>query len=110
MTQVAGKTGPLYSSLGGDPDLGEIVEMFVEEMPNRIENLLLQLEASDWDGLRRTAHQLKGAAGSYGFDPISPCAAKLEGTIRRREPEELICRAVDELVQMCNRVRRGTPA
>ena len=53
---------PIYSRLADDLDLRDIVEMFVEEMPGRVETLLNQLESADWDGLRRTTHQLKGAA------------------------------------------------
>ena len=102
-------TEPLYSGLGGDPDFGRIVEMFVEEMPDRVATLSNQLGACDWDALRRTAHQIKGAAGSYGFDPITPCAAKLEDAVRDGEPEQRIREAVDSLIEMCNRTRAGAP-
>ncbi|MBN2477382.1 MAG: Hpt domain-containing protein [Pirellulales bacterium] len=108
MVNQATDTQPLYSSLGGDPDLGEIVDLFVEEMPDRIATLLHQAETSDWENLRRTAHQLKGAAGSYGFDPISPHAAKLEDAIRDGEPHQQIRCAVEELVEICKRARGGT--
>ena len=110
MTSATSGTEPLYSGLGGDPDLGEIVEMFVGEMPERVETLLKQLDASDWEALRRTAHQIKGAAGSYGFDPISPRAGQLERAITEDQPEEQIRRAVAELADICKRVRAGTPA
>ena len=109
MNETTSQTELLYSSLGGDPDLGEIVTLFVEEMPNRVATLLSQLETSDWEGLRRTAHQLKGAAGSYGFDVLTPSAAQLEDALRENEPEEQIRRAVDELVGMCGRARSGAP-
>lgn len=109
MTSAISATEPLYSSLGGDLDLGEIVEMFVDEMPERVGTLLKLLDASDWEALRRAAHQIKGAAGSYGFDPISPCAAQLEQTIKDDQPEEQIRRAVAELADICNRARAGTP-
>lgn len=100
----------IYSSLGGDPDLGELVDMFVAEMPDRVANLLARLNDHDWDGLRTAAHQLKGAAGSYGFGVISPCAGKLESAIRDSEPEERIHESVAELVDLCRRVRCGVPA
>ena len=100
---------PIYSTLGGDEDLGEIVEMFVDEMPDRVAVLLDQLNDSDWEALRRSAHQLKGAAGSYGFNPISPCAATLEYNIRENEPEEQIRQAVADLADMCRRARAGVP-
>jgi histidine phosphotransfer protein HptB len=99
----------VYSRLGSDPDLGEIVDMFVEEMPGRVATIVGQLNAADWDGLRRTAHQLKGAAGSYGFDAISPSAGRVEAVVRDGEPEERIRAVVDELVDLCSRARRGSP-
>ena len=109
MAQMTDETVPLYSTLGGDPDLGEIVEMFAQEMPNRVATLLGQLEAEDWEGLQRTAHQLKGAAGSYGYHPISGYAAELEEAVRENEPEAQIRDAVDALAAICNRARGGTP-
>jgi HPt (histidine-containing phosphotransfer) domain-containing protein len=99
----------IYSRLAGDPDLREIVDLFVEEMPGRVAVLLDQLDAADWEGMRRTAHQLKGAAGSYGFDAISPCAGKVEAAIRDGEPEQRIRAILDELVDLCNRTRCGLP-
>ncbi len=104
------QTEPLYSSLGDDPDLSEIVEMFVDEMPDRVTALQTQLKEADWESLRRTAHQLKGAAGSYGFDIISPCAARLEDAVRESEPEDQIRKAVDELANLCSRATAGIPS
>ena len=109
MHQDACETEALYSCLGGDPDLGEIVEMFVEEMPDRVARLREQVASQQWEGLRRTAHQLKGAAGSYGFDQITPYAARLEEALREDFPESRIREAVDVLAATCNRIRVGTP-
>jgi HPt (histidine-containing phosphotransfer) domain-containing protein len=99
----------LYSSLSNDPDLKEIVAMFVKEMPDRTAVLLGELNAGDWEGMQRTIHQLKGAAGSYGFDSISQNAAKLESVLRNQDPEEKVRAAVTELVDLCNRARCGVP-
>lgn len=67
----------IYSSLAADPVLGEIVEIFLEEIPSRIETLVSQAAAGDWEALGRTAHQLKGAFGSHGFDQLTPKALSL---------------------------------
>jgi HPt (histidine-containing phosphotransfer) domain-containing protein len=99
----------LYSTLADDPDLAEIVELFVQEMPERIARLLDRFRKSDREGLRRVAHQLKGAAGSYGFTPVSPAAARLEGAIVQSRPEEEISQALDDLIDLCRRTRAGTP-
>jgi len=100
---------PLYSTLGGDPDLGDLVTLFVEEMPDRVANILDLLDRREWEELRRAVHQIKGAAGSYGFGPISPCAGKIEYAIRDQEPEENIRQAVEDLATMCSRACAGTP-
>lgn len=100
----------LFSTLAEDPDLAEIVEMFVDEMPDRIENILNCFESENWEGLRCASHQLKGAAGSYGFPSITPCAGVLEASVKQTKPENEIRQAVDELVAMCRSVRAGTPA
>ncbi len=100
---------PLYSSLGTDPYLSDIVELFVEEMAGRIQTLVEQFNSGDWGGLRRTVHQLKGAAGSYGFEEISPTAARLERAVDTDEPEQQIRAAVDQLINLCGRARAGGP-
>ena len=109
MNTTAGNAELLYSTLADDPDLCEIVDMFVDEMPDRIANLLDQLESGNRKELRRAAHQLKGAAGSYGFDAISPSAATLEKALRSDKPEAEIQRATDSLVALCRRATSGTP-
>jgi len=109
MSQAANTTDLLYSTLAGDPDLSEIVDMFVDEMPERIDSLLEQFDGGNLEGVQRVAHQLKGAAGSYGFHPLTPYAARVEDTVRQDDPEERIREAIDELVEMCQRVRAGLP-
>ena len=110
MIQTNANAESLYSRLGADPDLGEIVTMFVDEMPDRVATLLDHLQKWDTEGLRQAAHRLKGAAGSYGFEQISPCAGSLESAIRNAEPETHIRTMVAELVDLCRRVRSGEPA
>ena len=109
MTAAIQGSAVLYSSLGADPDLGELVVMFVEEMPDRVDNLLEQYQASDWDGLYRAAHQIKGAAGSYGFNQLTPSATELEAAVRDRQPEQEILASLNVLIDQCRRVRAGTP-
>lgn len=99
----------LYSDFGGDADLSDLVEMFVSEIPDRVESMLQAAEASDWEQLGRVAHQMKGAAGSYGFGGITPFAAALERNCRENGPEEAIRRNLMELVEMCRRMRTGSP-
>lgn len=103
------ETNYLFSSLAGDPDLGEIVDMFVDEMPGRVENLTRCLAAGDWTQLGRYAHQMKGACGSYGFDQLTAPAARLEHACRETSDEQEIREALEDLAQLCQRVRSGEP-
>jgi len=81
--------------------------MYVGEMAGRIATIQELLSSGDWEGLRRFAHQMKGAAGSYGFEPISPVAGVVEDSIRQDAPEDQIRRAVEDLIAICLRVRAG---
>ena len=99
----------VYSHLAADPDLGELVDLFVQEMPDRINALDAQAKSRDWNRLAETAHQIKGAAGCYGFDEITPSAARLEAVTREAQQEEQILSALDELLSLCRRVRSGKP-
>lgn len=103
-------TQALYSSLADDPDLAEIVEMFVDEMPGRIEALIQQYDQANFPELGRLAHQIKGAAGSYGFGDITPYAAKLESAAKSQQAPDQITAALEDLLTMCRSVRAGTPA
>ena len=99
----------LYSSLGDDPDLGELVEMFVVEMPDRISTLITSFETANWSELQRAAHQMKGASGSYGFDQLTEFAARVENSVKGKAAETEVKEALDELVLVCGKLRAGTP-
>ena len=109
MSHATNQIEPVYSTLGGDPGLDEIITLFVAEMPQRVATLLSKLDAGDWEGLRRTTHQLRGAASSYGFDPITPGAGRVEEAICQHATEQEIRAAVDALIDLCRRACAGTP-
>ena len=99
----------IYSQMATDPDLGELVDLFVQEMPDRINALETHARSRDWQQLTRTAHQMKGAAGSYGFSEITPFAARLEAAARNGSQEEEILSTLNELLSLCRQVRAGVP-
>jgi HPt (histidine-containing phosphotransfer) domain-containing protein len=100
----------IYSTMADDADFAELIEMFVEEMPDRIENLLSQSLARDWTNLAKSAHQLKGAAGSYGFDVVTDAAARVEAAVKQGQPEEDVHSALEEIVSLARRMRSGMPS
>jgi len=105
----AKSTAFIYSALATDPRLGDLVDLFVQEMPDRINALETHARSRDWQQLTRTAHQIKGSAGSYGFGEITPCAARLEAAAKDGCQEEQILSTLDELLSLCRCIRSGVP-
>lgn len=97
----------IYSNLADDPCLSELIEMLIDEMPDRIETLESLYANEDWTGLGTLAHQLKGALGSYGFDGLTTFAASLENSIKEGSPKADIKQALDVLIQLCGKMRAG---
>lgn len=110
LVSTAPATDYYHSVLAGDPDLAEIIAMFVDEMPGRVRDLQSHFGCANWDQLGRLAHQIKGAAGSYGFDQIAPFASNLEKSIRTGQPVAQVQAALDDLIDACSRLRAGTGA
>jgi HPt (histidine-containing phosphotransfer) domain-containing protein len=100
----------IYSTVAADPAYGELVELYVQEMPGRIAVLEDAFAKDDMEALGRMAHQLKGAAGSYGFGQLTPIAAAVERAARDREPVDEIKRTLEELIDVCRQLRAGSPA
>src|SRR5689334_17450419 len=59
--------GPCYSTLADDPDMAELLALFVSELPQRLVDIRQAAQGHNWQEVRRLAHQLRGAGGSYGF-------------------------------------------
>jgi HPt (histidine-containing phosphotransfer) domain-containing protein len=93
---------PIYSSIIDEPDILELVAMFVAEMPERIARFDSLLESDDNDNLSRFAHQLKGSAGSYGFAEVSAAAAEVVTAIKTQQPKNQIKTLTKNLIELCN--------
>lgn len=61
-----------------DPDMIDLVEEFVEELPQRLSALQSAFESQQIDEVRSLAHQLKGAGGGHGYQILTDKAAALE--------------------------------
>lgn len=73
----------LFSDLlADDPEMRELVVEFVDDLSDRLAKLQQAYEELDWELLTKLAHQLKGAAGSYGYSTLSQLAATMEEHFR----------------------------
>jgi len=95
----------IHSALADDEMMVELVSTFVAEIPNRLEVVQRSFDEGDLELLNRTAHQLKGALGSYGFRELTEPARRLEISSRETpDDSEAIQRDIDELRKQCARI------
>jgi two-component system sensor histidine kinase/response regulator len=70
---------PLLRRIGDDSDLlRELINMFQEEYPRRLEALHTALERGDAGSVERTAHVLKGSASNFAAIEVVQAAQRLE--------------------------------
>ena len=63
---------------GGYGLLAEMIDIFREDTPHRIQDILAASAAEDAEALSRAAHALKGGAGALGARALRFLAADLE--------------------------------
>ena len=99
----------LQSEFAGDPEMAELVEMFVSELPERIQTLNTIWTGKQFDELKRMSHQLKGASAGYGYPVIGTAAGQLEASLKTLSGEpngealNKIKKQFDDLVTLCRR-------
>lgn len=98
----------LVSEFAGDPDMQELVDLFVSELPDRVARLQSTWSQIQLDEVKRLAHQLKGASAGYGFPAIGAAAGKLEDALRTSDAANQLTlnslkRDLDNLIDLCNR-------
>jgi len=94
---------PLYSEFADDPDMGELIDCFLAELPDRIREIEKARDEHRTAALASLAHKLKGAAGGYGYSPITDAARMLEQHARTETDVESIRAAINELKDLCAR-------
>ena len=105
MNAIPDASQHIVSELASDPDMVELVELFVQELPSRAAALETCLAQHDYEQLVRLAHQLKGAAGGYGFPTITEKAAVVEQQARDRIAPEELSSAIWVLTHICRAAR-----
>jgi HPt (histidine-containing phosphotransfer) domain-containing protein len=104
MSSDPASNDPIRSEFSDDPEMTELVRMFVDEMPHRINAIQQACDEARFNDLGTLAHQIKGASGGYGFPALGDTARALEVAIKHDRETESIRREVERLVDMCRRV------
>jgi HPt (histidine-containing phosphotransfer) domain-containing protein len=97
-------TEPLVSTLGDDPDLGELVDEYVAALGARMGDIERAAAAGDRRRTEVLAHQLVGSAGMHGFRAIGEVARRVEEAAVSGT-DGLLATAVAELAALCVRAR-----
>jgi len=61
-----------------DADLEELIPLYMENTWKDVQEMFQALEKEDFRILQRLGHSAKGAAGSYGFEPLSRISEAME--------------------------------
>ncbi|MCE9619715.1 MAG: Hpt domain-containing protein [Planctomycetes bacterium] len=100
---------PILSDYLADETMVEIIQIFLEELPQRIAALEKCHAAGNKDEFGKLVHQLKGAGGGYGFSVITVSALALEKSLRASDdawPAAVKVR-FDEFTNILRRVHAG---
>ena len=104
---------PLRSEFANDPDMAELVEAFVTELPQRVQAVAAAFTSGNVDDMKRLSHQIKGAAGGYGYPTVGDAAAKIEMSLKTSaDPSAALksmTREVQALVDLCCRATAPFP-
>ncbi len=103
----------LDDRLMGDAEvIGEIVDLFLEDTPRRIEVLKRLAAGGDLEGAGREAHSIKGAAAGIGGEALKIAASEVEKAWLEGDAARMVAAApaieirFDELRQALSSIRR----
>jgi signal transduction histidine kinase/CheY-like chemotaxis protein/HPt (histidine-containing phosphotransfer) domain-containing protein len=102
------RDGPLVSEVASDPAMADLLGDFLRVLGMRADALLAALRQDDMATVRRTVHQIKGAAGGYGFPSITDQAKKVEAALSTGE-RAAIKRELNALCSLLYRAAMGAP-
>lgn len=100
----ASQGGDIKSLFHDNSDYRNTIEMFVENLPNRIEEMQKAFDEGNLKELALKAHALKGLGGFAGFPIYTEKAKFLEKMIENNQVEN-IREQLDEIIKLCIRTK-----
>ena len=74
---------------GGDKLLGQMVRLFLENSPTRMEQIRAGVDGSDAKEAERAAHSLKSSAANLGAEELRSHASDMERTAATRDVDAM---------------------
>ncbi len=94
----------MHSDFEGDPEMRELLEFYVAELPAAAARLVEAIGRNDINGLCAEVHSIKGTSGNFGFMELSRHAFAVEEEIRSETDWASIQIKVRSLHEMIRRV------
>ncbi|MEM7230893.1 MAG: response regulator [Planctomycetota bacterium] len=106
--------GPVYSELlrtvgSQDPELVRMVRDFARDLPAWVGGFHKKLAARDFDRIADECHQLKGAAGGFGFPQIGDIADQMESIATTTRNVRKLGHALERLQDLVSRIETEEP-
>ncbi|MBI3846096.1 MAG: CHASE domain-containing protein [Planctomycetes bacterium] len=95
----------LQSTFDSDVTMADIIAHFTAELPDRVAAMIAAAAARNLERLAILAHQMKGAAGGYGFPSIGEKAAEIETLAKAAADGDAIRHSIEDFASLCSRVR-----
>jgi len=99
----ANDAGAIRSELADDVDIAPLLPEYLSELQEKADRIEQLGAQNNWPAVAGLAHQIKGAAGGYGYPKITAAAADVEAAARQSEPPPGLPRLLARLVDMCRR-------
>ena len=64
--------------MSGEDFINELIDAFLDDAPNMIQNMKSALDAKDIESFRRNAHSMKSNANTFGATELGALAKELE--------------------------------
>jgi PAS domain S-box-containing protein len=98
----AAQGGSITSLLTNNPDYHKTIDMFVNNLPGRIEEMQNALDKNNLNDLAFSIHALKGLGGFAGFPIYTEKAKSLEKLLKDKQIDN-IQKQLDEMTKLCLR-------
>ena len=72
-----------------DPEIKDIVPIFLENRRGDVTAILEALDQSDYEAIRILGHNLQGIGGGYGFNAITEIGQSLNKAAKEKKGEEI---------------------
>lgn len=98
--------GPLVSNYADDPDVAGILEGFINGLDEQLSDMGNAFTDGRFDDLKRFAHRLKGAGGSYGYPSLTDACKILEDAALAKD-HDMAENMLKKVADLCRAIKEG---